>query len=757
MGLFDEIKRVRLQTLARALSNTDDLALKLGNRSNTDIQKKYVCMMKLENEIEPGVLATQAECWIALKALTAHEAAHVRYSDNNAWQEAQKEGLTYLVNIIEDARVEKAISNVFPGTTAWLRYFNNYIYQNRKNWETGPAALYNAIKCYTIIGKVPSSLKKQEDVMEHLAMVSDLLDQARNASDTWSVLDASKNIWKYIKDYMSAYIPKETLPAKMGTDSPEKNPGGEIDPRQKPEPIKVKKPSRKKPDEPETEDSEDKSDKAKNEELETRPEGKSEKIESNDKSDVKSKDDSETEPEEPETELETETKDESEDKHDKLVEMEDKSEAEPETEPKAETKNDTKDEHETEINEPEDKTETRLAEPENEPETNSEEESKDKSEAKPEIEDDIEEENNLEKDVLEDEQENDLIKDEPEDSIETSIKIEATDNFEDFDQGPDDSYSELLSHAEEELEDMAILEKATEASPPEHPPDIDPKEIETGVSTGIHKNVHLVFLPGSLSEEKARTWYEKTKQAIWLLLKKTMEEIRKALLYKTAVREYTKSKGRIHGGSLWKLNVFDPHVFYSVSQPSDNPKLIIYLLVDCSGSMSSNRKMKKAKEATILLHEACKELKIGHIVTGFTSSGDGDVYHIPAIKYAEYEKSYQIAWLEYLYQNRDGYSIRIATRELLSIPGPETKILIVLSDGTPHDPYNRYVFHGAVIDTARSVREAEKMGINVIGIYFGDEIDLPSAQKMYNNLIFIKELEHLPPIIGRVLKRITVG
>ena len=61
------------------------------------------------------------------------------------------------------------------------------------------------------------------------------------------------------------------------------------------------------------------------------------------------------------------------------------------------------------------------------------------------------------------------------------------------------------------------------------------------------------------------------------------------------------------------------------------------------------------------------------------------------------------------------------------------------------------------IDTARSVREAEKMGINVIGIYFGDEIDLPSAQKMYNNLIFIKELEHLPPIIGRVLKRITVG
>lgn len=70
--------------------------------------------------------------------------------------------------------------------------------------------------------------------------------------------------------------------------------------------------------------------------------------------------------------------------------------------------------------------------------------------------------------------------------------------------------------------------------------------------------------------------------------------------------------------------------------------------------------------------------------------------------------------------NKDGYSIRIATTELLSQPY-EKKILIVLSDGLP-SAYEKGMRAG-LSDVKSAVQYARKQGVDVVSIFFGDKED----------------------------------
>ncbi|MGB9804556.1 hypothetical protein, partial [Desulfofundulus sp.] len=120
-----ELKRVRLQSLARVLSNKGDLVLKFGTGAYTDLEG--ITLVPFEGEIERGVPASAAECWVAMKAACAHEAGHIRFTDKNVWQEAVRRGgnlLACLLNIIEDARIERCMSNIYPGAMLWFRFVN---------------------------------------------------------------------------------------------------------------------------------------------------------------------------------------------------------------------------------------------------------------------------------------------------------------------------------------------------------------------------------------------------------------------------------------------------------------------------------------------------------------------------------------------------------------------------------------------------------------------------------------------------------
>ena len=67
--------------------------------------------------------------------------------------------------------------------------------------------------------------------------------------------------------------------------------------------------------------------------------------------------------------------------------------------------------------------------------------------------------------------------------------------------------------------------------------------------------------------------------------------------------------------------------------------------------------------------------------------------------------------------NKDGYSIRVATKELAA-RRESMKVLLILADGLPSD-YNGGEKAG-LIDVKNAVKEARQKGIRVIPIMFGD-------------------------------------
>ncbi|MGB9825362.1 MAG: cobaltochelatase CobT-related protein, partial [Desulfofundulus sp.] len=255
----------------------------------------------------------------------------------------------------------------------------------------------------------------------------------------------------------------------------------------------------------------------------------------------------------------------------------------------------------------------------------------------------------------------------------------------------------------------------------------------------------------------ARVEYEDLYSGVKGYVSRTVEEIRRVLEYRAAVRERNLRKGKLDCGALWKLRTGDPGIFYRVSEPGDTPRLAVYLLVDCSGSMMGPR-MRAARGAACLLYEVCERLKVPVSVTGFTGmvSSGSDVTHYRAVGFGEADRKHAIARLEAVSENRDGYSIRVAVRELL-LRNEEQKVLIVLSDGMPCMPYLDYAGRRGVRDTALAVREAERAGVGVIGLYFGPESHLAQAQRIYSNLVYVRDIGVLPRALGRVLKKVIAG
>jgi nitric oxide reductase activation protein len=97
-------------------------------------------------------------------------------------------------------------------------------------------------------------------------------------------------------------------------------------------------------------------------------------------------------------------------------------------------------------------------------------------------------------------------------------------------------------------------------------------------------------------------------------------------------------------------------------------------------------------------------------------------------------------------------------KELELRPEPR-KVLVVLSDGLPNDDADiRYcLYNGGLPDTARAVRELERRGVGVVGVFFGDRDDIDKARRIYNRLVYVENLENLPTVLGRVLKQVVAG
>lgn len=224
-------------------------------------------------------------------------------------------------------------------------------------------------------------------------------------------------------------------------------------------------------------------------------------------------------------------------------------------------------------------------------------------------------------------------------------------------------------------------------------------------------------------------------------------DIKKILHQKHSERRGTRT-GVLDTRCLHKARLRDPHLFYKKGKPI-KADMAVYLLLDNSGSMTGIgattdggclvfSKSTLSRFAAAIIEYALRNLAALKISLFDVS--------LSKIRHATLKQFDEKTNGTRLYNsinnvgtgcgNKDGYSIRVATKELAA-RRESMKILLILSDGLPSD-YNGDAKAG-LLDVKKAVKEARQKGIRVIPIMFGDaRFRAQSAEDfafMYNSFI----------------------
>lgn len=218
-------------------------------------------------------------------------------------------------------------------------------------------------------------------------------------------------------------------------------------------------------------------------------------------------------------------------------------------------------------------------------------------------------------------------------------------------------------------------------------------------------------------------------------------------------------KGRIDAGRIYKLPMSQMDIFKQ-KQIENRFDGCCYILQDNSGSMGNGKRSKRyyCCQAVAVAEHAFQDIMPVKIVA-FDAQSENDVTH-KVIKNWNEKVTRNAAWNFYKndscgYGNKDGYSIRVATQELLMRP-EKKKLLFVLSDGLP-SWYNGGYVEGCN-DVSNAVKEARKRGVEVVSVLFGDDLseqneDVQMFLSMYEKNCIISEPDGIMDQLLRVLKR----
>lgn len=147
-----------------------------------------------------------------------------------------------------------------------------------------------------------------------------------------------------------------------------------------------------------------------------------------------------------------------------------------------------------------------------------------------------------------------------------------------------------------------------------------------------------------------------------------------------------------------------------------------YMLIDNSGSMGLNKRYAACKEAAVI-EDGFDGILPMKIVAFDDTYDSGLVVIHEVIKDWNERTKENGCWNfakygRYGSGNADAFDIQIATRELMA-RSEKKKLLVVLSDGAPAETSAK--------DTKAAIRQAHKLGITVCGIYFNEGCIGPDA------------------------------
>lgn len=301
--------------------------------------------------------------------------------------------------------------------------------------------------------------------------------------------------------------------------------------------------------------------------------------------------------------------------------------------------------------------------------------------------------------------------------------------------------------------------------------------LEKEVCTGNHGHSHVHITRGNLPDSSNKAYflqarqdqrktntdyYEDHRLVAGRNIRKLQETITNALMTDLDESATYGLEGQVFVPKLWRYQrLGDPKVFFKPAREHQGT-LTIDLLLDASASQFERQE--EVSMQAFILTEAFSGLGIPIAVWSFQN-----LYEYTAIRlYRDYQspriENKHIFDYKADGSNRDGLAIRTLANRIIKKRSEAHPILIVLSDGKPNDKRGRtdadrnqreteYTGSYAVRDTAVEVRRARDFGIAVLGVFTGEEEDLPSVQKIYGrNFAHIQDTQQFARVVGHFMK-----
>ena len=363
-----------------------------------------------------------------------------------------------------------------------------------------------------------------------------------------------------------------------------------------------------------------------------------------------------------------------------------------------------------------------------------------------------------------------------------------------------ESYMEQLANSASALEDSAVTEdmeekrqktrKVTVVTPEmqekaytyvelnygkTYLSEAEEKKINYLMCRGIHSDCSLYFTEGILKNPvKDNYQYQYAKRLrnknVWLYHDKhrivkhniavLTDTLRKSMVLRNEAQTVLSDKGMTVPSRLWRIGRTNDARLFQQEIKGDSSEFVVDVLIDASGSQ-----MKRQGEVALqayIISEALSNVDIPHRVMSFCTFWDYTILH----RFRKYDdprtENENIFNYVTSSNNRDGLAIRTAGYDLLQRE-EDKKIMIILSDGRPNDvilnrPNARnpepYMGKTAIADTATEVRRLRSMEVSVLGVFAGEEKDLPSEKKIFGkDFAYIRNIANFSKIVGRYLTK----
>lgn len=292
----------------------------------------------------------------------------------------------------------------------------------------------------------------------------------------------------------------------------------------------------------------------------------------------------------------------------------------------------------------------------------------------------------------------------------------------------------------EQLEALrrGVRDELAEAAKPEKKERPDPgmKKIEEKYE-GEYARTFLELFPivpeGALPSEMEREG------------RKLEHKIERILKTKRTERRHLRA-GTLCCRDLYRVGMSDNHVFMRKGQPM-KADLAVFILLDNSGSMGANgatvqgpggkrisfNKSSLSRTAAGIIERGLS--RFAAIKVSLFDVSGGIIRHSTLKRFDEVSRSNKcynsIRSVGIGGGNKDGYSIRVATNDLMK-RHERMKVLVALSDGLPSD-YNGGESQG-IEDVNAAVREARQKGVLVVPIMFGPAEDRQNMKGQFTQM-----------------------